>query len=106
MTRSYGLLSTLRRGRKIRITSHPKRPRDPNQFAKSIIDIATGEAGPLHAIDERVLKEDREPRRRDCLHTMYYNFVRIHQTLKVPPAMAAGVTEKLWEVSDIVAMLE
>jgi hypothetical protein len=37
---------------------------------------------------------------------MYYNFVRIHQTLRVTPAMAAGVTDKLWEVSDIVAMLE
>jgi hypothetical protein len=37
---------------------------------------------------------------------MYYNFVRIHQTLKVTPAMAAGVTDKLWEVSDIVALVE
>ncbi len=37
---------------------------------------------------------------------MYYNFVRIHQTLKVTPAMAAGVTKKLWEVSDIVEVLE
>jgi hypothetical protein len=41
-----------------------------------------------------------------ALHQMYYNFVRIHQTLKVTPAMAAGVTGKLWEVSDIVAMVE
>ena len=41
-----------------------------------------------------------------ALHTMYYNFVRIHQTLRVTPAMAAGVADKLWEVSDIVTMLE
>jgi hypothetical protein len=41
-----------------------------------------------------------------ALHAMYYNFVRIHQTLRVTPAMAAGVTAKLWEVSDIVAMPE
>lgn len=41
-----------------------------------------------------------------ALPTMYYNFVRIHQTLKVTPAMAAGVTKKLWEVSDIVEVLE
>jgi IS1 family transposase len=41
-----------------------------------------------------------------ALHTMYYNFVRIHQTLKVTPAMAAGVTAKLWEMDDLVAMLE
>jgi hypothetical protein len=37
---------------------------------------------------------------------MYYNFVRIHQTLKVTPAIAARVTDKLCEVSDIVMMLE
>jgi IS1 family transposase len=40
------------------------------------------------------------------LHFMYYNFVRIHQTLKVTPAMAAGVTDRLWEISDIIALLE
>ena len=37
---------------------------------------------------------------------MYYNFVRIHKTLKVTPAIAAGVTDKLWEIGDVVAMLE
>ena len=37
---------------------------------------------------------------------MHYNFVRIHQTLKVTPAMAAGVTSKLWEMSDMVKVLE
>jgi IS1 family transposase len=41
-----------------------------------------------------------------ALHTLYYNFVRIHQTLKVTPAMAAGVTDKLWEMEDLVVMLE
>jgi hypothetical protein len=37
---------------------------------------------------------------------MYYSFVRIHQTLKVTPAMAAGVTDRLWEMSDVVDVLE
>ena len=37
---------------------------------------------------------------------MHYNFVRIHQTLKITPAMAAGVTDKLWEMSDMVKVLE
>jgi IS1 family transposase len=41
-----------------------------------------------------------------ALFTTYYNFVRIHKTLRVTPAMAAGVSERLWEVSDIVALLE
>jgi hypothetical protein len=40
------------------------------------------------------------------LHFMYYNFVRIHQTLRVTPAMAAGVTDKVWEVSDLVRLLD
>jgi hypothetical protein len=35
-----------------------------------------------------------------------YNFIKIHSTLRVTPAMAAGVTDRLWEVSDLVALLE
>ena len=41
-----------------------------------------------------------------ALHMMYYNFVRIHKTLRVSPAMAAGVTDKLWEIGDIVTLVE
>jgi IS1 family transposase len=41
-----------------------------------------------------------------ALHFMYYNFVRIHKTLRVTPAMAAGVTDRLWEINDIVKVLE
>jgi IS1 family transposase len=41
-----------------------------------------------------------------ALFTTYYNFVRIHKTLRVSPAMAAGVTDRLWEIGDIVALVE
>jgi IS1 family transposase len=41
-----------------------------------------------------------------ALHAMYYNFVRIHSAHRLTPAMAAGVTTKLWEMSDIVAVIE
>jgi IS1 family transposase len=41
-----------------------------------------------------------------AIYFMHYNFVRIHQTLKVAPAMAAGVSSKLWEMSDMVNVLE
>ena len=41
-----------------------------------------------------------------ALYTMYYNFVRIHKTLRVTPAMAAGVTKRLWEIGDMVGVLE
>ena len=41
-----------------------------------------------------------------ALNFMYYNFVRIHTTLRCTPAMAAGVTTKLWEIADMVQVLE
>ena len=41
-----------------------------------------------------------------AIHTMHYNFVRIHQTLRCTPAMAANVTPKLWELTDMVKVLE
>ncbi len=41
-----------------------------------------------------------------ALHFLYYNFVRIHKTLRTSPAMAAGVTDRLWEIGDIVSVLE
>jgi IS1 family transposase len=41
-----------------------------------------------------------------ALFAMYYNFVRIHETLRTTPAMAAKVTDRLWEIGDIVDVLE
>ncbi|MGB6228656.1 MAG: IS1 family transposase [Litorimonas sp.] len=41
-----------------------------------------------------------------ALHFMHYNFCRIHKTLKVTPAMAAGVSDQLWSVDDLVALVE
>ena len=39
------------------------------------------------------------------LYFMHYNFVRIHKSLKVTPAMEAGISKTLWEISDIVALI-
>jgi hypothetical protein len=41
-----------------------------------------------------------------ALHYMHYNFCRIHKTRRITPAMAAGVTDHVWTVADIVAMIE
>ena len=41
-----------------------------------------------------------------ALHYMHYNFCRIHKTLRVTPAMAAVVTDRIWSVADIVGVLE
>ncbi len=55
-----------------------------NAFSKKIEDL-------MHAV---------------ALHFMYYNFVRIHQALKVTPAMEAGLIDRLWNLEDIVKLLE
>jgi IS1 family transposase len=39
------------------------------------------------------------------LHFMYYNFCRVHQTLRVTPAMEAGVTDHVWNLEEILALL-
>jgi IS1 family transposase len=41
-----------------------------------------------------------------ALHMMYYNFVKIHGKTRMSPAMAAGVTDCLWEIGDIVKLIE
>ncbi len=38
-----------------------------------------------------------------ALHFAYYNFCRIHQTLRVTPAMEAGITDRIWSVTDLIA---
>jgi IS1 family transposase len=40
------------------------------------------------------------------IYFMHYNFVRIHQSLRVTPAMAAGVTDRLWELEDVVKLVD
>ena len=40
-----------------------------------------------------------------ALHFMHYNFVKIHSSLRTTPAQAADVTDRLWEISDLVALL-
>ncbi|MGH9650643.1 MAG: IS1 family transposase, partial [Terriglobales bacterium] len=36
-----------------------------------------------------------------ALHFAHYNFVRIHQTLRMTPAMAAGVSDHLWRLDEL-----
>ena len=40
------------------------------------------------------------------LHFMYYNFCRIHQSLRITPAMAAGVSDHAWEIEEIVDLID
>ncbi len=40
-----------------------------------------------------------------ALFYMYYNFARIHQTLRVTPAMEAGVSDHVWSIEEIAALV-
>jgi IS1 family transposase len=41
-----------------------------------------------------------------AIHYMHYNFVRIHQTLRVTPAMQAGVSDHVWSIEEMIGLLE
>src|SRR5437868_8406116 len=41
-----------------------------------------------------------------ALYALWYNFVRIHKTLRVTPAMAAGIADRLWSMEDVVALID
>jgi hypothetical protein len=40
-----------------------------------------------------------------ALHFMHYNFCRVHQTLRVTPAMEAGLTDHVWEIEELVGLI-
>src|SRR5947207_14485259 len=40
-----------------------------------------------------------------ALHYMYYNFCRVHQTLRVTPAMEAKLTDRVWGIGELIALL-
>ena len=41
-----------------------------------------------------------------ALHFMHYNFVRVHKTLRVTPAMEAGISNHVWTMEELVGILE
>ncbi|WP_432814408.1 IS1 family transposase [Sphingorhabdus sp.] len=41
-----------------------------------------------------------------ALYFVFYNFTRLHKTLRVSPAMAAGITDRLWSLDDVIAKID
>jgi hypothetical protein len=117
-------------------TKRLPRRRDPLQLGKLIVDIATGqvedrvedEKDPAAAdlgrrggqarakvrmhirrftrLTNAFSKKAENHAHSVALNFMYYNFVRIHSKLRVTPATAAGVTDRLWEIADIAALID
>ena len=40
-----------------------------------------------------------------ALHIAHYNFCRVHETLRVTPAMAAGLTDHVWSIAELLAVV-
>jgi hypothetical protein len=55
----------------------------------------------LHAANERVLEEGANLQRSLALHFMHYNFCRKHSTIRTTPAIAAGLTDRMWTLHDL-----
>ncbi len=86
----------------------PQRPRDPSQLGKLIVDLSVGEATEAETAPPDPATEFARKNHAlsVALHYMHYNFCRVHKTLRITPAMAAGVTDHVWSVADIVSMIE
>jgi hypothetical protein len=41
-----------------------------------------------------------------ALHFMHYNFARVHQTLRVTPAMEAGISDHVWSIHEIIGLID
>ena len=41
-----------------------------------------------------------------ALHFMHYNFCRVHQTLRVTPAMEAGISDHVWSLEEVIGLLD
>jgi len=41
-----------------------------------------------------------------ALHFMYYNFARVHKTLRVTPAMEAGISDHIWTLEEIASLVQ
>ena len=41
-----------------------------------------------------------------ALYTVFYNFMKIHKTLRVTPAMQAGLTERVWTFDELATMID
>ncbi len=67
-------------------------------------DLPSAKLGVVHHPEPRELRLDHAPA--VALNFMFYNLVNLHKFLRVMPAMAAGVIDRLWEIEDIVRLID
>jgi len=108
-------------------TAEPTGRYSPPRFVSATQEVVLGDPDPLHISTSFIERQNltlRMSMRRFtrltnafskkvenhvhavALHFMYYNFGRIHRTLRVTPAMAAGLSDHVWSVEEIVCLLD
>jgi hypothetical protein len=76
---------------------------DPDRFCTSIVErsnLSLRMGRRRCTLDERILKVG-EPWAAMSLWYTFYNFCRVHKSLRVTPAMAAGITERVWDAREL-----
>jgi hypothetical protein len=63
------------------------------------------EHAPVYSPDECVSKKVENLEHAVALHFMHYNFCRVHQSLRVTPAMEAGIADHVWSLDEVIALL-
>ena len=61
---------------------------------------------PLHSSDQRIQHKIENLGHAVALHFMFYNFGRIHKTMRVTPAMEAGIADHVWTLEEIAALVK
>jgi hypothetical protein len=56
----------------------------------------------LHATEQRLQQKLRKHKAAVALYVAHYNFCRVHETLRITPAMALGVTDHVWLIEELV----
>lgn len=71
------------------------------------IDYADAyEHASVHPTDQRAHKEAQQPSHALSLYFVFYNGTRIHKTLRVMPATAAGLTDRVWGMEEMAGMMD
>jgi hypothetical protein len=105
---SAGRYSPPRRNptRRSRITGHPD-PRHVSTSYEERVDLHLRWKNHRHTrLTNRFSQKIQSLEHSLSVGSMVYNFVRRHGTIRVSPAMAAGVTERLWSSEDVIEILE
>jgi hypothetical protein len=85
------------------VTGEPD-PRHMSTFLRRAPKPHDADVDPqVHAADKCVLKKIENHAAAVALYFMYYNFGRVHQTLRVTPAMEAGVSDHVEEIVGLIA---